>query len=140
MDNDPNVTSNAMLFCEEFVRVRVTPTQGGVHLTQVVDGVTSSAQVYVSDNQLPVLVALLQQRLAQSQQEQAALLDNAANTWRVTGSIRHDDYDGAEHAPDVELTVEATDEDEALRMILEQMQERYVGVTWEASPLIERRV
>ncbi|MCG8346737.1 MAG: hypothetical protein MI924_03015 [Chloroflexales bacterium] len=139
MDNDPNVTSNALLFCEEFVRVRVTPTQGGVHLTQVVDGVASSAQVYVSDNQLPVLVALLQQRLAQSQQEQATLLDDTANTWRVTGSIRHDDYDGEEHATDVELTVKATDEGEALRLTLAQLQERYVDATWEAFPLIKRR-
>lgn len=120
----------------ELTSVRITRVEGGLYLTQIIAGAEGIDQIFVPDVEIAALAAALQRRLT-AHLPDIDMAVGATSIWRVSGTLLYDDADGEEHAIDVAVSVEAADRHEALRITLEELQERYVGATWEATPEIE---
>lgn len=124
-------------FATALTQARVTFADGGVYLTQLIDGAEGAAQVFIPDEEIGALLTTLQQHLTRRSEAVDVPAPDDMRIWRVIGTILHDDPDGEERATAVDVTVAADDSYEALRVTLEQLQMRYAGATWETTPSVE---
>ncbi|MCU0493438.1 MAG: hypothetical protein MUD01_17765 [Chloroflexaceae bacterium] len=117
--------------------VRLLPVAGGLMLCQG-DEPGEAVQLYVPTEEVAALVLALQHHASQHSPELDELLPELG-IWRVTGTILYDDDYGEEALIDLDMTCEAVDEAEAVRLTLEQLQERYMGAAWDGTPVCERQ-